>query len=323
MPIEESAGMLIMAAAYARNVGASTAEPFLSQWQPLWTQWAEYLLTQVPTPTTQLTTDDWAPVYRTPTGSVNLGIKAIIGLAAAGQIATIVGDTANAATWSNAATSNVEPWVNLSTDASAGDYLNLEQGATGTWSSLYNAYYETVIGASLVPEQVAANQASFYLNQLTTYGMPLQTDAGDLNKVAWLFYLPAWLDSYSFAAELLSRNVAYVNDTPSLVPYGDRYDTSTGIDVTGIQAHPTLGAVFAILAREGTSSSEAERDTPVAQAETPLTRADTPVTRAETPAPPAARRSKSGEPAKRATRASRSARRRHHRKRREHHKRQR
>ena len=96
MPIEESAGMLIMAAAYARAVGASAAAPFLSQWQQLWTQWAEYLMTQVPTPARQLTTDDWAPDYATVTGSVNLGIKAIIGLAAAGQIATIIGDTANA-----------------------------------------------------------------------------------------------------------------------------------------------------------------------------------------------------------------------------------
>jgi hypothetical protein len=261
MPIEESAGMLIMAAAYARNVGASTAEPFLSQWMMLWTQWAEYLMTQVPTPAEQLTTDDWTPGYLTPTGSVNLAIKAIIGLAAAGQIATIVGDTANATTWSDAATNNVQPWVTLSTDASAGNYLNLEQGATGTWSSLYNAYYETVIGTSLVPDQVAANQASFYMNQLTTYGMPLQTDAGSLNKVAWLFYLPAWLSSYPIADALMTRNVAYVNDTPSLVPYGDRYNTTTGIDVTGIQAHPTLGAVFAILAAQGPSASEAERDT--------------------------------------------------------------
>ena len=96
--------MLIMAAAYARAVGASTAAPFLSQWQLLWTQWAEYLMTQVPTPSTQLTTDDWAPDYSTSTGSVNLGIKAIIGLAAAGQIATILGDAANATTWSDAAT---------------------------------------------------------------------------------------------------------------------------------------------------------------------------------------------------------------------------
>ncbi len=257
MPIEESAGMLIMAAGYARAVGASTAFPFLSQWQLLWTQWADYLMTQVPTPSTQLCTDDWAPDYSTSTGSVNLGIKAIIGLAAASQIATILGDTANATAWLDAATSNVGPWVTLSTDASAGNYLNVVQGATGTWSSLYDAYYEMVIGVSLVPDQIAADQATFYLNQLTTYGMPLQTDAGDLNKVAWLFYLPAWLNSYPIATELMGRNVAYINDTPSLVPYGDRYHTGTGIEVSGIEAHPTVGAVYAILAAGVSLSSGA------------------------------------------------------------------
>jgi hypothetical protein len=247
MPIEESAGMLIMAASYARKVGAATAQPFLAKWQSLWTQWAEYLLTQVPAPATQLTTDDWAPGYQTPTGGVNLGIKAIVGLAAAGQIATILGDTANAAKWSAAAADNVQPWVTLSTDPS-GQYLNLEQGAGGTWTCVYNAYYEQVIGAQLVPESVAAEQASFYLTQLTTYGMPLQTAASNTNKVEWLIYLAAWLRSYPIAEELLTRSVAFINDTPSLVPYPDRYNTSTGLDAAGIKAHPTLGAVFALLA---------------------------------------------------------------------------
>jgi hypothetical protein len=250
MPIEESAGMLIMAAAYANLVGAAAAESFLSQWQLLWTQWANYLLTQVPTPATQLCTDDWAPGYATTKASVNLGIKAIIGLAAAAEIAEIIGDSTDATTWANAATNNVGPWVSLSTDATAGNYLNLEQGATGTWSCLYNAYYQAVIGLSLVPEQVAAEEATFYLSQLTTYGMPLQTNANSLNKAAWLFYLPSWLSSYPIAAELMTRNVAYINDTSSLVPYGDRYNTSTGVEVTGIEAHPTLGAVFAILAAD-------------------------------------------------------------------------
>jgi hypothetical protein len=174
MPIEESAGMLIMAASYARKVGAATARPFLQRWQLLWTQWAEYLLTQVPTPATQLTTDDWVPVCRRPTGGVNLGIKAIVGLAAAGQIAEIIGDTANAAKWSQAAKDNVEPWATLSLDPS-GQYLNLEQGAAGTWTTVYNAYYEQVIGEQLVPESVKALQASFYLTQLAPYGMPMQT----------------------------------------------------------------------------------------------------------------------------------------------------
>jgi Domain of unknown function (DUF4965)/Domain of unknown function (DUF5127)/Domain of unknown function (DUF1793) len=138
MPIDEAAGMLIMAASYAGKVGPFAARPFLAKWQLLWTQWAQYLLTQVPTPAAQLTTDDWAPVYTEPVGGVNLGIKAIVGLAAAGQIAQILGDTANAAAWTKAAYDNVQPWVTLSTDPS-GDYLNLEQGAAGTWTCIYNA----------------------------------------------------------------------------------------------------------------------------------------------------------------------------------------
>ncbi len=292
MPIEESAGMLIMAAAYANMVGASAAEPFLSQWQSLWTQWANYLVPQVPTPATQLCTDDWAPTYSTSTGSVNLGIKAIIGLAAAGQIATILGDTANATTWWDAATNNIDQWVTLSTDATTGTNLNVVQGATGTWSCLYNAYYQAVIGLSLVPEQVAANEAAYYLNQLTTsgnaYGIELQTDAGNLNKAAWLFYLPSWLSSYPIADALMNCNVAYINDTTSLVPYGDRYNVNTGVEVANIEAHPTLGAVFALLAADASPASD---NVPPAPAPAPPAPAPTP-----TPAPVAVTVTKTAPP---------------------------
>lgn len=51
---------------------------------------------------------------------------------------------------------------------------------------------------------------------------------------------------------VLSRDVACINDTPSLVPYGDRYDTTTAVEATGVRAHPTLGAVFALLAASDT-----------------------------------------------------------------------
>ncbi len=250
MPVEESAGMLIMAASYARKVGATTARAFLARWTKLWTQWADYLLTQVPSPATQLTTDDWVPIpYVTPAHGVNLGIKAIVGLAAASQIATILGDTANATKWSKAARDNVRPWVTRSTNSKSDPYLNLEQGAKGTWTCVYNAYYQQVIGEDLVPESVAAEQASFYLGKLTTYGMPLQTGVrDDTNKVEWLVYLAAWLRSYPVAGDLLSRSVAFINDTPSLVPYPDRYDTANAVGAPGIKAHPTLGAVFALLA---------------------------------------------------------------------------
>jgi Domain of unknown function (DUF5127)/Domain of unknown function (DUF4965)/Domain of unknown function (DUF1793)/Domain of unknown function (DUF4964) len=243
MPIEECAGMLIMAASYARQVGRQVAQPFLAKWQLLWTQWAQLLLTQVPTPDTQLTTDDWAPTYLEPTGSTNLGLKAIIGLAAAAQIATILGDQTNSAAWSQAAQGNVAQWAQLSLDPS-GNYLNLEQGATGTWSTIYNGFYEMVIGEQLVPESIKALQAGFYLTKLQPYGLPLQTDT-TLTKVAWNFYIPAWLRDYEIATALYNRDAQYINDTPSLVPYGDRYDTGSAVEVAGIKAHPTLGAVYA------------------------------------------------------------------------------
>jgi hypothetical protein len=230
MPIDESAAMLIMAASYARKVGPATAKPFLEKWKLMWTQWANYLLTQVPTPVQQLTTDDWVPkAFRNPKGGVNLAIKAIIGLAAAGQIAAQIGDTANAARWSKAATRNVQPWITKSQN-SPGGYLNWEQGRKGTWTTLYNAYYEQVIGAKLIPEHVKKTQADFYTTKLQTYGYPI-------------------------AADMISRDVAFINDTPSLVPYGDRYNTTTAVEAPGIKAHPTLGAVFALLAASDTVSN--------------------------------------------------------------------
>jgi hypothetical protein len=254
MPIDESAAMLIMAASYARKVGAATAKPFLEKWQLLWTQWADYLLTQVPTPAEQLTTDDWVPpAYRTPKGGVNLGVKAIIGLAAAGQIAGYIGDRANAARWSKAAADNVQPWVTKSQN-SPGGYLNWEQGNKGTWTTVYHAYYEQVIGEKLVPENVKQTQAGFYATKLQTYGLPLQTGSPDISKVAWNVFIPAWLSAYPVAAEMLDRDVAYINDTPSLVPYGDRYDTTTAVEAAGVRAHPTLGAVFALLAASDTTA---------------------------------------------------------------------
>jgi Domain of unknown function (DUF5127)/Domain of unknown function (DUF4965)/Domain of unknown function (DUF1793)/Domain of unknown function (DUF4964) len=252
MPIDESAAMLIMAASYALKAGQATAKPFLEKWQVLWTQWAEYLLTQVPAPAKQLTTDDWVPAaYRYPEGGVNLGIKAIIGLAAAGQIAASLGDTANAAKWSKAAADNVQPWVTKSQNAPGG-YLNWEEGDKGTWTTVYNAYYEQVIGEKLVPENVKKTQADFYATKLQTYGLPLQTGSPDISKVAWNVFIPAWLSDYPVAAEMLGRDVAYINDTPSLVPYGDRYNTTTAVEASGIKAHPTVGAVFALLAASDT-----------------------------------------------------------------------
>jgi Domain of unknown function (DUF1793) len=147
-----------------------------------------------------------------------------------------------------------------------------------------------VIGVSLVPAPLTANQAAFYLNSnnLMTYGLPLQTDANNLTKVAWQFYLPAWLSDYPVADEMMSRNVAYINDTPSLVPYGDRYNTTNATEVSPVQAHPTLGAVFALLAAEITPPTETGATPPAGgttQTSPPPPTMSAPPAAASTPAP--------------------------------------
>ena len=206
-------------------------------------------MTQVPTPATQLTTDDWAPVYQTPTGSVNLGIKAIIGLAAAGQIAddprrhTPTPRPGRRPHQDNVGRgSRCPPIPRGSTSTSS-------RAPTGTWSTLYNAYYEQVIGVAARPRATSPPmQASFYLTQLTTYGMPLQTDAGDLSKVAWLFYHPGLaqrLPDPRRADEPRRRRTSTTRRHACRTATGTT--PATGVEVTGVEAHPTLGAVFALL----------------------------------------------------------------------------
>jgi hypothetical protein len=56
----------------------------------------------------------------------------------------------------------------------------------------------------------------------------------------------AWLQDYPICDELMKRNVAYVSDT--CVAYDDRSGAITAVGAAGTAAHPTLGAVFALLA---------------------------------------------------------------------------
>jgi hypothetical protein len=253
MPVEESAGMLIMAAGWARTVAPETAATFLAPYQTLWSQWAAFLLTQVPAPSPQLSTDEWLGFTSEAdwiVASVNLGVKAIIGLAAAAQIAELLDHEADATAWRAAATTAVGEWRSASMDPS-GHYLNLGQGSAGTWGTLYNAAAELMIGTDLIPRAVADLQASWYQAQISgyAYGMPNQSDDPDNCKVGWLLLTAAWLARYDadypVIADLIARPAAYLNNTPNLVPFSDRYNPATAAS-NGPKGHP-IGAIFAPL----------------------------------------------------------------------------
>ena len=130
MPVEESANMLIMTAAYMRYSPKAEAAGYAKLHYKILKQWADYLLT-VPAgatspnaldPQFQNQTDDFTgPIAH----SVNLALKGILGVGAMGQIAGLVGNKADAAHYSASAKSMIGKWARLSQSAT-GSHLTMQ-----------------------------------------------------------------------------------------------------------------------------------------------------------------------------------------------------
>src|SRR5581483_12380945 len=89
MPVEESANMLIMSAAYLARTGAAAAKSFASQHYPILKQWADYLVANALDPGYQNQTDDFTGFIA---HSSNLALKGILAIGAMAQIATAAGN---------------------------------------------------------------------------------------------------------------------------------------------------------------------------------------------------------------------------------------
>ena len=115
MPVEESANMLIMTAAYMRYSPKAEAAEYAQKHYKILKQWTDYLLA-VPKggtspnaldPQFQNQTDDFTgPIAH----SVNLALKGILGVGAMGQIAAFDGNKADAAKYSAAARDMIGKW---------------------------------------------------------------------------------------------------------------------------------------------------------------------------------------------------------------------
>jgi hypothetical protein len=246
MPVEETANMIIMAAAFAQGAPGASTTAYLKKHYPTLTSWATYLTQNLPDPGFQNQTDDFAgPIAH----SVNLAIKGIVAVAAMAQIATVVGDQASAAAYRADAQGFVKTWLTDAQDPS-GTHLDLTYngsgGGNGTWGTVYNAYADDLLGTGLIPESVKAEQAAWYASVSNLFGVPLQIPHS-YAKTDWQMWVAAWLRDYPIKGELIAREYLYANTTPSRVPFSDLYDTISG-DQVGFQARPVQGGIFALLA---------------------------------------------------------------------------
>lgn len=243
MPVEESANMLIMTAAYVRFGKKSDVATYASTHYKILKQWADYLVLNALDPGFQNQTDDFTGFIA---HSSNLALKGILGIAAMGQIATAAGNTADASYYQSKASSYISQWVTKSQDSS-GLHLKLAYDQDGTWSLKYNAFPDKLLGLNLIPAAVLAEEAAWYATKENAFGIPLDI-RHTYTKADWEMWTAASTDVASLRQYFIDALYKFANTSPSRVPFTDWYDTISDEQI-GFQARPVIGGLFSILAR--------------------------------------------------------------------------
>jgi hypothetical protein len=242
MPVEESGNILALAAALMARMPVADAAAYARAHYPVLRGWAAYLSSVEPDyPGAQDQTDDFTgPIAK----SVNLNLKGIIGIGAFSRIAGHAGNRSDQASAAAAARRMITRWAALAQDPSR-PHVDLSYGESGTYSLLYNAYLDRLLGLDLVPQAIAAKQAAFYKTAARPYGVPLD-DRHTYTKADWEMLTAGFLYAQPAVRDMLiGRLYAFLNTSPSRVPFTDWYDTVAGTQV-GFQARPVAGAVFAL-----------------------------------------------------------------------------
>jgi hypothetical protein len=242
MPVEESANMLIMAAAVIQRLPAADARSFATTHYPMLHQWAEYLVGNALDPGLQNQTDDFTGFIA---HSANLALKGIIGVGAMGVIATAAGNAADASHYATVSRSYISQWVSLGQDSS-GKHLKLAYDDDGSWSLKYNGFSDRLLGLDLVPTGVASQEAAWYQANSGAHGVLLDP-RNNYTKADWELWTAAWLtDQPNIRNTLVEGVYSYANASPQRVPFSDWYVVADGTQ-RGFAARPVMGGAFALM----------------------------------------------------------------------------
>ena len=233
MPVEESGNMLLLCDAIAKADGNAD---FVTPWWPQLTQWAQFLEQYGLDPEDQLCTDDFMGHLA---HNANLSVKAILALAAYGDLCRRRGDTAGAIKYTALAKADAAHWVQV---ADTGDHSLLAFDKPGTWSQKYNLVWDKVLGLNVFPPSVARNEIAYYKSKLGRYGVPLdsRTLVGDADHS---FFSATLADSQADFEALISPFYDYLDTTTARLPLVDTYQTDDARS-DGFHARPVVGGVF-------------------------------------------------------------------------------
>ena len=233
MPVEESGNMLILGDAVSQITGDSK---WLDPWWPKLTEWAKYLEQYGLDPEEQLCTDDFMGHLA---HNANLSVKAILGLAAFGDLCKMHGDSANAAKYAGLAKTDAAHWVQVAAD---GDHYRLAFDKPNTWSQKYNLVWDRILGLNVFPPSVAQMEVAHSKKVMQRYGLPLDSRT-HLTKSDWTIWSASLADSQADFEAIILPMYDFLNATTARSPFMDSYVTDD-IHSDGMHARPVIGGVF-------------------------------------------------------------------------------
>ncbi|MDE3067724.1 MAG: DUF4965 domain-containing protein [Verrucomicrobiota bacterium] len=233
MPVEESGNMLLLCDAIARD---DDNADFVTPWWPQLTQWARYLENYGLDPENQLCTDDFMGHLA---HNANLSVKAILALAAYGDLCRLRGDNAGARKYAAMARADAQHWMKVAADD---DHYRLAFDKPGTWSQKYNLVWDRILRLDVFPPSVAHKEIAFYKTVLQPYGLPLDSRT-HLTKTDWSIWSATLADNRADFEAIISHIYDYLDHTTVRDPIADSYQTDD-IHSGGMHARPVVGGFF-------------------------------------------------------------------------------
>ncbi len=233
MPVEESANLILLCQAIARMDGNAD---FASRWWPQLTRWENYLEKYGLDPENQLCTDDFMGHLA---HNANLSIKAILAIAAYGDLCRMRGDAASAEKYFQLARADARHWVEAAAD---GNHSRIAFDKPNSWSQKYNLVFDKILGLNVFPAEVARREVAYYLTLLQPFGLPLDSRTR-LTKTDWSVWSATLAENPADFERIVSPIVDYLNKTTARVAFVDSYITDN-IRSDGMHARPVIGGVF-------------------------------------------------------------------------------
>jgi hypothetical protein len=233
MPVEESANLILLCAAIAKLDGNAG---FASAWWPQLTQWEKYLEKYGKDPEDQLCTDDFMGHLA---HNANLSVKAILAIAAYGELCRLRGDAAAAAAYTRLAREYAQHWLESAAD---GDHYRIAFDQPSTWSQKYNLVWDKLLDLHIFPPEVSRQEVAHYKKMLQPFGVPLDSRT-HLTKSDWCLWSATLAERRNDFEALVSPIHDYLNQTTARLPFVDSYATDDRRS-GGMRARPVIGGVF-------------------------------------------------------------------------------